>query len=368
MTLIAGFFYDGCPILMGDLLVSDKDKSDKEFIFPTVGKVSKKDILNGSYSPSHLCQKVIQISPKLAICWANKKLYAETFIKEVINANAHIKPSYELLSTIYYDLNGQGNLSIIGIYRDGVEMRIFDFEAWPVDPPYLGFTYFKVAGSGYATLLKIIPKMSKGTPSRDLKKLEKGISTAMHFCTSLLSQEIVTQLSLKDLFGVGYEIVHPLGANLAKLSDLTYAFWLVEEKESERWDMLPFPFLTFNYSYSGDILIIRTARASSMPKKASCKIDSDELHAISPMHRILNPDELKGYSPASFNSEWMCNIFLWKNLQGNSGAFSTFGYHPDNSSPVFWTNEFTKDEGIDINIEFVKASMRKISSQIKSKV
>ena len=47
MTLIAGFFLDGCPILMGDLLVSDEDKADKEFVFPTAGKVSKRDILNG---------------------------------------------------------------------------------------------------------------------------------------------------------------------------------------------------------------------------------------------------------------------------------------------------------------------------------
>ena len=84
MTLIAGFFRDGCPIIMGDLLVSDNDEKDKEFVFPTVGKVSKRDILNGEYSPSHLCQKSILISPKLAVCWANKKIYASSFIDEII--------------------------------------------------------------------------------------------------------------------------------------------------------------------------------------------------------------------------------------------------------------------------------------------
>jgi len=74
MTLIAGFFRDECPVLMRDLLVSDEDTSDREFVFPTVGKVSKRDLSNGNYSPSYLCQKVILISPKLAICWANKKI------------------------------------------------------------------------------------------------------------------------------------------------------------------------------------------------------------------------------------------------------------------------------------------------------
>ena len=363
MTLISGFFKDGCPILIGDLLVSDEDKSDKEFVFPTVGKVSKRDISNGNYSPSLLCQKAILISPRLAICWANKKIYAKSFISEIIKTNAHINPSYELISAIYNDIDGQGNISIIGIYRDGIEMRIFDFESWPVDPPYPGFSYFKAAGSGYSTLLDIIPKLGMGTPSGNLNKLEVGISTAIHFSTSLLSKEVISLLSLKDLFGVGYEIVHPLGANLAKFNNLTYVFWTAEEELPGKWKMLPFPFLTFNYSYNGDILVIRSMRTAAIPKKSSCKIDSDELHAISPIHRDLNPDELRDYSPKSFNSKWMCNVFLWKNCQGHIGAFATFGFYQNQSPPIIWTNEFTKDEGIDVNVQFVKATISKVASQ-----
>ena len=224
MTLIAGFFRDGCPALMGDLLVSDEDPLDREFVFPSVGRVSKRDLANGNHSPSHPCQKAILISPKLAICWANKKIHAKSFIKEIINANAHINPSHELLSAIYNDIDGQGNISIIGLYRNGIEMRIFDFDSWPVDPPYPGFSYFKAAGSGYGTLLDIIPQLGMGVPIGNLNKLERGISTTVHFSTSLLSEEIISQLSLKELFGVGYEIVHPLGANLAKFNNLTYVF------------------------------------------------------------------------------------------------------------------------------------------------
>lgn len=159
MTLIAGYFRDGCPILMGDLLVSDEDQSDKEFVFPTVGKVSKRDLYSGSFSPSHLCQKVILTSPKLAISWANKKIYAKSFVKSIIDANVHNNPSYEALLDIYNEIGGQGNMSIIGLYRNGSEMRIFDFESWPVDFPDPGFRYFKAAGSGYGTLLGMIPEL-----------------------------------------------------------------------------------------------------------------------------------------------------------------------------------------------------------------
>lgn len=369
MTMIAGFFRDGCPILMGDLLVSDEDKSDKEFVFPTVGKVSQRDFRNGNFSPSHLCQKVILISPKLAISWANKKIYAKSFIKNVIDANAHNNPSHELLSDIYNEMGGQGNLSIIGLYRNGVEMRIFDFESWPVDYPYPGFRYFKAAGSGYGTLLNMIPQLGEGIPSGNLNKLEKGIATAVHLSTSLLSQEILSPLSLHELFGVGYEIAHPLGGGLAKFSDLTYVFWTVEEVNSGTWRMLPFPFLTFNCSYNGDLLIIRSVRASSISdsNSNSCRIDSDELHVISPIQRILNPDELTGYSPASLNSEWICNIFLWKNYQGHIGSFATFGHYSNQSSPIIWTNEFSKNAGIDVNTQFIETSISKVALHASEK-
>jgi hypothetical protein len=363
MTLIAGFVRDGCPILMGDLLVSDEDMSDKEFVFPTVGKVSKRDLENGNYSPSQLCQKVILTSPRLVISWANKKIYAKAFIKTVIDANAHNNPSHKLLSDIYNELGGSGNLSIIGLYRDGSEMRSFNFESWPVDPPYTGFSYFRAAGSGYGTLIDTIPKLHEGNLSGNINKLEKGIATAVQLSTSLLSQEILSHLSLHELFGVGYEIAHPLGAGLAKFSNLTYVFWTAEEVDSGNWRMLPFPFLTFNYSYNGDILIIRSVRASSMPISNSCRIDSDELHAISPIQRLINPDELRDYSPASLNSEWICNIFLWKNCRDHTGAFATFGHYHNQSPPVIWTNEFNKNEGIDVNSQFINTSISKIALQ-----
>ncbi len=360
MTLIAGFFDGRCPIIMGDLLVSDTDKSDKIFVFPTVGKVTKKNLSKGKYSPSRLCQKVILVSPKLAICYANKIIYANCFINEIIKANAHNNPSYELLLDIYNDIGGQGNLSIIGLYRDGIEMRIFDFESWPVDFPNSEFNYFKAAGSGYGTLLDTAPKLKMKITSGKPSKLEKGIAISLQIITSLLSKEIIDPLSLMELFGVGYEIVHPLGSDLSKFEDLTYVFWTVLEEKEGNWRMLPFPFLAFNYSYQRDILIIRSVKASPTKHRNSWKIDSDYLHVVSPAYRTTNIDELSGYSPASMNSKWMCNVFLWKNLHDNMGAFSTFGNYDNQAPPIIWRNEFSKNEGVDINAEFLRSSVEKI--------
>ena len=82
MTLIAGFFDGRCPILLGDLLVSDTEKLDKEFVFPTVGKVTKTHLSNGKHSPSQLNQKITLLSPKLAICCAKKKSMQNVLLRK----------------------------------------------------------------------------------------------------------------------------------------------------------------------------------------------------------------------------------------------------------------------------------------------
>lgn len=362
MTLIAGFFKDGCPILVGDLLISSpEDSDDKEIVFPTIGKILNKHLSNGQYKPTGFCQKVNLLSPKLAIAWTGTKSHAARFIQEVIATNLHNNPSRDSLQEVFNRIGGQGNISIIGLYRDGKEICIFDFNVQHIDPPVPSFKWFKAAGSGYNTLLDVIHNLEYNVTSGQLNKLEKGISTAVALNTSLLSLEIQTAFTSQNLFGAGYEIAHPLRTNLAKFCDLTYLFWSVEEESQGKWRLLPFPFLASNYSYHGDILIIRSIRVSSNLGINSCKIDSDELHVIPPAHRDVRGEDIIGYMPTSLNSKWMCNIFLWRNYHGERGAFATYGHYVTQSPPVIWKNEFKNNEGIDINMQFVQSSISKIA-------
>ena len=358
MTLITGFFKDGCPILMGDLLLSAQDNPNTEIVLPTIGNISKKHLSKGEYRPTSLCQKINLLSPKLAIAWSGNCIYASDFIQGIIDENLHDKPSRDSLRGIYNRISGHGDLSVISIFRDGKEMCIFDLGAYTVKPPDQGFKWFKAAGSGYKTFLDIVPslvetRVTSGQPN----KLDRGISTAVFLSTELLSQEILASLPLQNLFGAGYEILHPL----AKFCDLTYLFWKAEGEAQERWKLLPFPFLASNYSYHGDILVIRSVRVSSNIHAGSCKIDSDELHVISPIHRSVREEELIDYVPSSLNSKWICNIFLCKDHLGNMGMFATFGHYATQGPPIIWRNEFNNKGGIDINKKFLESSVSKIA-------
>ena len=85
MTLIVGFSKDECPILLGDLLLSNSPESSIKITLPTVGQLSTKDISQGKYLPSGLTQKVNLLSPKLAIAWTGKLLDAKNYLGNLVH-------------------------------------------------------------------------------------------------------------------------------------------------------------------------------------------------------------------------------------------------------------------------------------------
>ena len=368
MTIIAGFFQDGCPILFGDLLVSSKDNAEMELFFPTVGKISTSDLLNGELRPSGLCQKIILVSPKLVIAWSGTKFYAKCFIEDIVKANCHEHPTRDLLTNIYNYKDGYGDdTSFICMYKNGVEMGIFGLDSLPVYCQNEQFSYFSAAGTGYVKLSDIVSDMKIEAESGEPNKLERAIASSMVFSTSLLSQEIVNPLSLKQLFGVGYEVAHPLKSELAKFRDVTYNFWYAEESRLGSWDIFPTLFLSFKYSYIGDILIIRSIKLTQGSNDLTYNIERDGFRAIPPVHRKLNPEELLNYSPQTMNSKWMCNVFIWRNLKGKMGFKAGFSHYSTVSPPIVWMNEFKDGPHVSIDLTFLESSLRQIATHAADK-
>jgi hypothetical protein len=364
VTLIAGFMKNDCPILIGDLLISNTAKSNGELVIPTVGKISTRALKNSNYRPSALSQKINLLSPTLALAWSGNLGEAKEFMGQVIGAGLHKKPSRESIREIYDDLSPE-ELSIIGLLRDGKNMTLFDINASRVDAQNRSFKWFKADGTGYDRLIDAISESQSTITSGKLNKLENGISAAIEIVNNLLAFELETAISLHELFGAGYEILYPLGKGLAKFAELTHYFWSAEEVEPRKW-RLSLPFLAMKYSYLNDVLIIRSVRLSSANQENTSKVDSDELHVIMPIYRIVDGNELIGYSPPSLNSKMICNVFLCKNLSGQIGAFSTIGRYDDRTRPIILSNEFESNEGIDINLNFLYEAVTKISSSFSS--
>jgi hypothetical protein len=316
MTLIAGLSRNGCPILMGDLLVSsDTIANDDEFFLPTLGKISLKHLSKGVYRPTSFCQKVNLLSSQLVIAWAGSRIYAKTFMKEIIDSSLHHNPTLDSITKVYNDIDCQDQLNIIGLYRNGVEMCMFDFNSCPIDPPDASFECFKMAGSGYSGLVDVTHLLARTVTSGTPNRLEQGVFTSLILITALLSREFYTDSIFQDIYGAGYEILHPMGSGLEKFKNLTYLFWMAKEEEHGKWNILAFPFLAVSYSYHGDILVIRSVRLESRKSNKSinsCVISSDELHFICPLYRKIDESEFVGYVPTSLNTPYICIRFCWK--------------------------------------------------------
>ena len=283
MTLIAGFMREGCPILMGDILISNRLEFAKDLTIPTIGRVSSDDLKNGIYQPTAFSQKINLLSPQLALAWSGNLLEAKNFMTQVIGANLHNNPSREAIIEIFND-SAPDDLYVIGLLRDGKNLTLFDINCEKVDLQDSRFSWFKAGGTGYHRLTNTISEINSKLTSGTLNKLENGISAALQISTSLLSLELQTGTTLHELFGAGYEILYPLGSGLSKFTDLTYYFWSAEERSAGKW-YLSTPFLAMKYSYHKDILIIRCARLSrnSNNRTMAIKIESDELHIIMPV-------------------------------------------------------------------------------------
>ncbi len=323
--------------------------------------ISSASLKSGIYQPSAFSQKVNLLSPQLALAWSGNLLEAKNFMAQVVGAKLHNNPSREAILEIFNDL-APNELYIIGLLRDEKNMTLFDVNCEKIDVRNSRFSWFKAGGTGYDRLQNTISGINSRLTSGSLNKLEYGISAAIQISTSLLSLEVQTGSTLHELFGAGYEILHPLGSGLVKFTDLTYYFWDVEERLPGNWH-LSTPFLAMKYSYHKDILVIRSARLSQVANKENAfKVESDELHMIMPIYRIVTNDELVGYSPASLNSQFMCNVFLCKNVRGEIGVFNTLGHYNNERPPIIWTDEFGSREGVNINSTFLYETIAKISS------
>ncbi|MFQ5685737.1 MAG: pentapeptide repeat-containing protein [Candidatus Scalindua sp.] len=110
MTLIAGFSKDGCPMLMGDLLLSAQDDPATMIVLPTIGNISKKHLTKGKYRPSSHCQKVNLLSTKLAIAWSGDCICASDFIQgmafrmilDIEKMECSCKPEIENPASIWF--------------------------------------------------------------------------------------------------------------------------------------------------------------------------------------------------------------------------------------------------------------------------
>jgi hypothetical protein len=349
MTLISTFQINNCPILVGDLLISEESDKNNLLNTPTKSNLLLSDTKMRIFRPVGLRQKVNLLSPDLAIAWSGNMDEAVSFYNQVIGSGICKKPSRELLVEIYHDLDNPSELSLIGMLKNESGIQSFWINAEKHSTPHPQIQNIVCAGSGQEGFLSYINNIDFNVSSGTPNNLTIAISHVIGIISALFASEIETSVTLKNLYGAGYEIVHPFGDHLTKFSDITYIFWHIDiQKDQVITEMAPR--LAMKYSYYGDILAIRSAHISEN------KILHEDLHIINPIYSSKMKGQL--IKPASLNSNYICSVFE-TNLNEHVQCFTQVSRVSEKTRPIIFNDNEQGLNDIDINEDFYKSCINK---------
>lgn len=216
MTVIASYNFSNCGIVIGDVLISARNrerKSSKSITLPSLVE-DPSDSRNEEYKVVGVDRKVYIVSDYCAIAWAGSKLYAHDFIEKIIklpNSDAiTLNAIEEIFERSEESEQYKLHLSIVGaLYdTDTDKLSTFGFGASHHDSKFFGSVFS--AGSGQEVIKEYTNIIDKQElPSfQDDEIAQNATGYTLKHIAHLLGTEFrqgSNAESIKDSFGGGYE-------------------------------------------------------------------------------------------------------------------------------------------------------------------
>jgi hypothetical protein len=313
MTLISTLVIDKYPILIGDILISGIENLGDKVSIPTIGNVHEVFPEGSGFTITGLRQKINLISDDCVIAWAGDMLPAMLVIKELREIAAKELISFDRLSeyfnNIREDIQNLGHFQITGWVKEPKGLRSFGF-------PYCNrynssesshiITYGTGSEMLYESLINFTfsSNLINGSPN----VLESAVVKTLARSSVFLQHEMMTNNSLLNFFGGGYEIATLVNGKFQKVGDITYVFWQVQ-KIGDTIQVL-FPIAVFKYEYLNDILLIRSAHFKEDPNNKSQLSVDDSLYLVQPLYRPITKEEIKALIVPSMNSRFTCHCIF----------------------------------------------------------
>jgi len=311
MTVVARFGIQGCPMLMGDVLLSIDDPSASPAPIPTVEDLSKVFPAGSASVPWGLRQKIAVLSDTLVLGWSGDMYLAQDIIAEVWQKNAKTPFTKKTLLEHFDALDESiwEEIHLVGFIDDddaGMTALACD-NATTFRTPLFGEV--ALLGSGTADVQKMLQDIPSLPVSIDgpINPIALSICAGLQVSGGLLNFEIATLDNLNKLYGGGYEIATILNQKFAKLDDVTYLFWgaNVDGKGGVRISRLPLN--ACRYSYHNDILLIRSAKFEDKPNTRAYE---QRLFVVPPIYRDPDEEEMDEIIAPSLNARYLSNYFL----------------------------------------------------------
>lgn len=298
--MVANFDVEGRPVLLGDLLLSMPDDGREYARLPIPFNFDLNRELRSKNHTHIVCgldQKLILLSPHLAVAWTGLLSEAEIAIRELakhVDTAGHdadaLNSFFELHRTKRHHLYLTGITLECG--SDGKTLvRKFAFRfsnGRDKERTSARFGQCFVAGSGAEDFTKLLDFAEvnrlnlKG--SRNCNPCENAVFVALTLAAQLSGEQARTGSGLAKLYGGGYEIMTLFDNELRKVGEIAYHLY---EAKLEKDGAVTIDFhQIIKYSYANDNLLIRRLLLAKPPE-----LCIDDLFVILPLHKRPSDEE-----------------------------------------------------------------------------
>ncbi|MEG4574066.1 hypothetical protein QUA56_15425 [Microcoleus sp. N3A4] len=337
MTLIAAFYINNHPVLIGDVLISCPDPSQLINI-PTHEnlKISPpEDLWRGV---SGLRQKVNIISSNLMVAWCGDWCAAHTLLKELkarSDAENFTRNSLNFFfeSDEIRDWMGKAEVCFIGYIMDddGIKEFKHSFNGAKINEikiPTYGNTF--IAGSGSNDLIHRLETTVPRQPSipKKTSEYDDAVLASISICGALLVTDFKNILSS---YGGSFEIATLNKQGMfEKVNDITYFQWWVSNCESIN-PKLELVRKAYKLIYIKDVLVVFTLSMGQTFRSlirdsvnyTEFPIDECQFYTIAPCYYPYSPEKeiwsVVSGVPIDITSSLNCNHLLpieYNNLSG----------------------------------------------------
>ena len=329
MTLIAAFYINNHPVLIGDVLISSPDPSQLINI-PTHEnlKISPpEDLCRGV---SELRQKVNIISSNLMVAWCGDRCAAHTLLKELkarsdaenftINSLKNFFESDEIR-----DWMGKAEVCFIGYIMDddGIKEFKHSFNGAKINEikiPTYGNTF--IASSGSNDLIYLLETTVPRQPSipKKTSEYDDAVIASQSICGALLA---TAPKNILSGYGGSFEIATLNEQGMfEKVDDITYFHWFVSNCESSN-PTLNLVGKAYKLIYIKDVLVVYTLSMRQTPRPLirdsvplnyyEFPIDESQYYKITPCYKYFTPKEIKSVGAEDaieITSRFNCNYLF----------------------------------------------------------
>ncbi len=343
MTLIVNTTNFSYPILIGDILMSTQQVKKNTSIPTFLGGVDNLLPPEQKLFPFSLKQKIYVITENLAIGLAGSQNQMKMFFNDITEHFSNNPSSSDNINQFFeeYDFSNFDKSACILLYTELSEKGVLVHQK--VKGPWEttkspSFEYVFACGSGSQYFIENAKKNNYYGNIGDDNPLYRAISLNYINLSTLLSVERLSLETIRQSWGAGFEMIFFNGEKFEKLDDVTFIIWKDNvDLNTENYSVAPF--LTLNFKYCDDILLISASDFKTV-----------EGYAVLPLTMKRDEvDQSKFPKQPNFKSHKICCTYV---LELSNGKISTPSFFVESKEyPGSISIDFNSEGGIEVMVQ-----------------